>query len=395
MKRSWALLIFLLPCGTVRAVGDWTHWVDRAWSQDPQAFALASDADTARSLQREAQRWFAGPAELELSWLDDQRRARLGSAERELSLTVPLWQPGEQAATRQLADLELSLRAVQGARHREALARQLIECALRVDLARQQRRQRRTAQAWATDLAARTATAVDAGERAPLEHRRAESERARADQALAAARRELREARACWWQWTGSDPPAPLPDIPARPPLQDTLPLQVAQAELAVAEARLQQLETRRVDSPTLGLHWGAERDGAGERWDERVGVALAIPLGATSAQRRERVDAIGDRETALRALQQARRLQEEARRRTAAARRDAEREANQAAERVRLLQEVLDWTARAYTLGEIGLTELLAARREHQAAVGEAVDSRNTLAQARYAEAWARGWRP
>lgn len=393
-SRWFAGMLMGLWCSAVVAA-DWSVWVERAWLRDPQAAGFAAGREAVRSEQSQAQRWFAGPADLELGWLDDRPLADRGRAERELALSVPLWQPGERAALRQRADLQAALLEVEAARHRLVLAQALIECGLRVDLARRQLRQRRAERELAATLASRTAAAVQAGEHAPLELNRAENERLRAEQSLQLARRALRDAESRWRQLTGAAAPRQLPALPRRVPLQDTLALQHAELGLALAEAQLQELDARRGESPRLGLHWGAEREAAGERWDDRVGIALELPLGTAPAQRRARTEAAGALAVAQRALAMARQDQAEARRLRAAERRDAERMWQQAGERVRWLQEALHWSEQAYVVGEIGLTELLTARREQQAALGEEIESRDAHRRAVFAEALARGWRP
>lgn len=377
------------------AAGEWTAWTDRAWSQDPDAARLSSDQRAARLRAQQAEGWFAGPAELELAWLDDRLHAGLGSAERELSLTAPLWQPGERAALRGLASAEQAMQTLVADTHRLRVARDVLDSALSLQVRRARLRHLRVERERTAALALQVAQAVEAGERSPLQRHRAESAHLLAEQALSTARRDLREAVAHWRQLTGAEPPDRLPALPSAVPMQDTLALRVATLELARSEARLRQLDARPREPATLGVQWGAERDAAGERWVDRVGVALAIPLGADADRRRERADALGARDVALRALAQARRQQEDTRRLCAAARRDAERAARRTAERVRLLKDSLKWTERAHAVGEIALDELEELRGEYRAALADEIDSADGLRRARLAEAWARGWQP
>lgn len=398
MKRRFLRLLLLLCTtltATAGAAADWTTWTDRALARSPEAAALPAVRAGAETAQRLAERWFPGPAELALTRRDDRFQRGAGEAEQELSLALPLWQPGERSAARGLAGAEAMGLEITAARHRRELAAQVIAAGLDVELSRQRARLLRAERALAAELADRIAEAVAAGERAPLEQNRVRAEALQAAQALSRARRERREAMAAWQRLTGAEAPAQLPALPTGSPLRDTPELLEAQAALALAEARLELLDRAGREAPTLALRWQGEREDRGAAWVESTGIALSIPLGATRSQRRERAEAEADRERARVALEQARRLQEDVRRLRAAARADAARERAQAEERVRLLGDSLAWTERAHAVGEIGLTELLMARREHQAALGDSIEAADAERRALLAEAWARGWQP
>lgn len=398
MKLLW--IVLLIPFWTALGstslpAADWSAWTDRALARSPEAAAFPVDRAAAASAKALAERWFPGPATAELARRDDRLQRGLGGAEQELSLAVPLWLPGERAAARQLAETEADLLDLGALQHRRELAGQLLDLGLRLQhassLAQQLRVERRLARRFAAELA----QAVAVGERALLEQHRAEAEALQAEQAASAVRRELRELRAAWREQTGLEAPRDWPALPAAVPLLDTPELRQAAARLAQAEAALAQLDTQGVEAPTLALRWQREREAAGQAWAQSAGLALSVPLGATRDQRRQRAEAEARREVALRALEQARRQQDEARRLATAALRDAERERQQSADRVRLWQDSLAWTERAHALGEIGLTELMMARREQQAALRDALTREDAYRRAALALIWSRGWQP
>lgn len=398
MKRPWiALLIPLWTAlgSTALPAADWSTWTDLAWARSPEAAAFPAERAAAVSAQTLAGRWFPGPPALELARREDRLHQRLGGVEQELSLALPLWQPGERAAARQLAQTGLARVDLESVQHRRVLAAQLLDLSLRLQATEAQLAQLRVERRWARRFAAALATAVAAGERSPLDLHRAEAEALQADQAASVVRRELRELRAGWREQTGIEAPGGWPELPAAVPLQDTPELRLATAQLAQAEAALGELDTRRGDAPTLALRWQNEREAVGQPWAQSAGIALSLPLGATRDRRRERAEAEARRDVARRALEQARRQQEQTRRLAAAALQDAERERRQCSERARLWQDGLAWTERAHALGEIGLTELMMARREHQAARRDVLASEDAHRRAALALLWSQGWQP
>lgn len=136
--------------------------------------------------------------------------------------------------------------------------------------------------------------------------------------------------------------------------------LMLARAESKIAQLGAQRSDADRIPDPTLGVHYVSERDGG----DRITGLSLSIPLPgsarrAASAEAAARADMAAQREALV-----LRRLEADIT--TAYNNATAAYAAWQSAKAASgLMQRNADKMARAYTMGEMGLNEVLLARRQ------------------------------
>ncbi|MDE3010770.1 MAG: TolC family protein [Pseudomonadota bacterium] len=219
---------------------------------------------------------------------------------------------------------------------------------------------------------AAVSTRVHAGEAAALEERMAQTELDRGvvaqRQAAQMAHRRMLDLRQ---QYPGLrlDLPACLEDPPAAIEsdaawseriLADNHELELADAELAAARLRAGRADAARTPDPTVGMHYGEERN----RQERIVGLTIAIPIGGP-ARTAEHDAALAEVAVAEERARMVRlKVEADIARALAAAQANAARWtqlagiASQAAGNA-------DLVLRGYQLGEFGFNETLQARRQ------------------------------
>lgn len=180
--------------------------------------------------------------------------------------------------------------------------------------------------------------------------------------------------------------PTPVP--PSAPPafwreriLSESDELKVAQAQLGKARALAARAGAERTPDPTVGIYTASETGGR-----ERItGVSLSMPI--PGSQRNTRASrAVQAAEVAMQQVELKKR-ELEAHIDAQVANAQGAHEGWQAGEAgAAAMQENVRLTQRAYSLGEAGLQELLAARRQGAAAAHSALDARTAAARAYYA---------
>lgn len=349
---------------------------DAAWARQPEALAQAGRDEEAALQAQVAAQWLPGPPALTLAHKSGQGRQGQGQREQEISVSAPLWLPGEQdqalalAATR--AQALSAARAAAQLRTAQAIRTAYWDWQRAVVNVRLAQARLHAAQ----ELAADTARRVRAGDLAPLDQLQAdglvasaEAEWAAAQGAEAAARRQV-EAH------TGLPLPADV-GMPAPEPEPDSATLAPAHARLQEAGAHTETarqaaaLAARRAwANPELSLSTSRERDQTGAPWQRAISLNLRLPLGEDGQQRAQ---AAALRAEAAEA--QARWQQEQARLaaemaaaadQLAAAR--AQLQATARHERTAAQARAL--IAHSFRLGESGMAERLRAERDaHEAA--------------------------
>ncbi len=156
--------------------------------------------------------------------------------------------------------------------------------------------------------------------------------------------------------------------------------LLLARAESKIAQLTAQRSDADRIPDPTLGVHFLSERDGS----DRVTGVSVSLPLPggarrAASAESSARAEMAAQREALV-----LRRLEAEI---SAAYNSAKSSYANWQSARGAsdLMQRNEDKIGRAYALGEMGLNDMLLARRQGMEARLAAVLARLESAEARY----------
>lgn len=233
---------------------------------------------------------------------------------------------------------------------------------------------------------------VKAGDAAALEADLAEAARMQAEIAWQQARLRADNAAS---QLRTYFPALPLPANPGQPdpiavnqPLQHWLDqgldhnheLMLARTEVKTAQLMSQRMDADLLPDPTVGVHYTSERNGA----DKITGVTIAIPLPgsarrAASSEYQARAQMTAQKEATV-----IRRLQSEitAAYNTAQTAHASWQNARRASE---LMQHNTERMGRAYELGEIGLSEVLLARKQNMETRLSELLARLDAAESRY----------
>lgn len=364
----------------------------------PQAQAAPHRSAAAEALRRASQRWTPEPPALETSLKSDRVGSKAGARELSIGLAVPLWLPGERAASQALAEAELA-----GLAPSQQAAAWLAVAELRaawwtLHLTRNEQALMRARLAHAEQLAADVAKRVRAGDLARADQHQA-------DAAVAAAQMELAQAQAAQLQ-AGQALQAligPLPSPGAETRLSDqaeaapdaaaavdpAAALQAhpllrelaARAEIAQRNAALNRLQTRA--SPELSLSTARDRGAFGEPYGQALTLALRLPLGAGERHSARQSAALAEQAEAQAQLSVAReRVAAEVQ--AAQGRAQLARVALQAAERrAQLADEAQGFFEKSFRLGQADLPTRLRVALEAFEAQRQALRARIELAHA------------
>ena len=401
-----------------------------AWQRSVAARENEGRRQRAQAESEAAKPWWAGPPALEISHRNDRLQGHAGQRELEVGVSVPLWLPGQRAATASTAQAASAQAEAAEQAERLHLAGELREAAWLLSALEAE-----TAQATAHTLALRQLAAdverrVQAGDLA-----RADALAAQAEQLAAAAQQaetglRLQAARARWTLLTGL---VAAPDLGTghQAPVNDTVSERtshkanvrasekasergsekpsdhsaapgtamtpgvtqqaashlelhpqwlLARQTTTLARQRVELLRLSNREAPELSLGLRQDTSGRGAASQGSLGVALRLPLAMEARNRPLQVQALT--ELAL-AEAQAQRLRE---------RLDSDlTQAHQAlqaeearlraeAERAQLLRERAALIDKSFRAGESALPDLL--RALHAAAQADGAVARQTAAR-------------
>lgn len=268
-----------------------------------QASALreALDAAVARSAEAEgarvrgadiearrerAGRWLAGPPELAGSYKSDAWADDRGLSEAELGVSVPLWLPGQRAASRAYAEDGQARSETGRIALRLALAGELRDSLWRVAASDAEAELARARVAWTRELAEDMARQVKAGEKAETDRLLAVTEQLAAERAAAEAEQTARAAQSLWRRLTGREPLAPEPETVAAAGEPDAHPaLAALAAARREAKSALALAEADDRDAPSVGLAATRERAERNLPSESSLTLSFNIPLGARAEQ--------------------------------------------------------------------------------------------------------------
>ena len=337
------------------------------------AWRLSTDLSTAAAAEQEAavlsargRQLLAGSPSLFLRYQSDRWQTRLGQRELEAGIEMPLWRLGQRAA---LAREGKQAKAF--AEENQQLRRWRVAGLVR-ELYWQERQTAFVVDRAQSDLAAWQKLEQDvlrrirAGDAAPVERLVAENARRERELAVHDAEVAHIDSEFRWRTLTGLDR---LPDSREEllsnrdagldwPPLRQAR-LHLTRQQEAFAAARAQGagsprllISTRRDDSPT-------------DRVDS-LGATLTLPFGGSSHQQAALLlpaNQLAEAEDAVRSQEREASLARHEASHELAAKREAQ---EQLAARLALSAQEVELSRRAYTLGEITLTERLLAEQRH-----------------------------
>lgn len=366
---------------------------DAAWQRQPEARAFQSRRDAAQARATVATLLSPEPPSLEISQRSDLMTGNNGAREVEVGIALPLWLPGQRAASAKLAQADISLV------ERKLLASQLRLAALlrdawwgwqrsRVD-AELAREQLANARRLAADVARRT----QAGDLARADQHQAEGALAAAEALAAQAQAASAVADANLVALmggitpphstvNGGTEPTPGPTELVGHPLLAEL-----EDRIAIADRTAELISTQRRSNPELMVATTRDRSAFGERYGQTVLIGIRVPFGG------------GPRYDARLATAQAEAIEVQSQlslerdriqadQRAAVARVEAARTQLDAAQRrVRLARESRGFFDKSFRLGETDLPTRL--RIEAEAVEAERQEARSRIDLAAAISSW------
>ena len=260
---------------------------ETAWQRQPEARALQARRDAAQAQAKAAGLLSPEAPSLEINQKSDRTIGNNGAREAEVGIAVPLWLPGQRAASAELAQAEISFV------ERRLLASQLRIAAsvrdawwswqrARVD-AELAREQFINAQRLATDVAKRT----QAGDLARSDQHQADGAVAAAEALAAQAQAASTVALAQLTALTGllatpyptsnaASEPSPALSPSTRHPF-------IAELEdrIAIADRTASLISTQKRSNPELTVATARDRGAFGERYGQTVLIGIRVPFGA------------------------------------------------------------------------------------------------------------------
>lgn len=366
---------------------------EAAWSQQPEAAALAARRDAALAQRQAAQSWTPEPVAAELSAKTDRLGRNLGTREYEAGIAIPLWLPGERGRSQALAEAEG--RAVES---RSNAAQLRVAAAVRESWwnwqrARAEAEMARAQLANAQRISEDVSRRLKAGDLARADQHQADGAVAAAEAAVAHAQAGVVVARQQLLSLTSSsdlslgdgpgdanaepDPSAVLTDVEAHGELL------ALKDRGSVAEGLAALAATQSRANPELTIATTRDRGLSGEAWQQTVTVGVRIPFGAgprhDARSAAARADAIE-----LQAQLKLERTRIAGERASARARADAARLQLAAAERrAQLARESRGFFDKSFRMGETDLPTRLRIEAESADADRQAARARIELAAA------------
>jgi outer membrane protein TolC len=343
--------------------------IDAAWQRSPLARTLEAHGDETLAEREAAQTWIAGSPIIGLAQRSDRWTDQRDTRENEVSLSAPLFLPGQKLARQTLAQSSIDAQAAQLSDARLSIAGEVRERLWAVAASRETLLEATDHERHLQAIADEVTLRVQAGDLASTDGMLAQQEVLAARGAIAVARRNASDALSRYQLLTGhSDIAEPLPESIAESSEQHPRMLAV-QAKLRREQMALKLVSATRSEPPVVGISMRREQDGAMAQARSSIGIALQIPIGTNARNRPLETAALTNIATAM--AQEAQ---------TAAAIRsdlelarqqlDVSQQALAAARaRSRLTREHTRLIEQAFRLGERGLTDLLRSKiLEHDA---------------------------
>lgn len=256
--------------------------VEGAASRDAALQGTDARKALAAAKRRSAAALLPGAPTLGASYVTDQTIRNRNAREAELSVSTPIWLPGEGSASVRAADADMSRVDAETARRLLDVAGEVRDSLAAVAAAGADRRAAEARLRDARALEADVARRVDGRDAAETDLLAASADRLDAEAGLTERTAASDEARLDFRTLTGLDPdPAALNE--AAPPPSEARPadprlVEARKAvEAAAASRDLAGIQTR--DSPEVALVGRRTRDINGNVYDNSLGVQLRIPF--------------------------------------------------------------------------------------------------------------------
>lgn len=348
--------------------------IDAAWQRSPQARTLEARRNEMLAGREAAQTWIAGSPSLGLAQRSDRWTNQNGVRETEVSLSAPVWLPGQKSARQALAQTSADGLEAQIANMRLTLAGEVRERLWTVAATKEAADEAQDHQHHLEAIADEVMRRVKAGDLAITDGLLAQQEVLAAKTAVAAAQAKAYEALTRYRMLTGQqEAPVAQPETIGQA-IPDPHPrILAARTALQRSQVSLSVVNGTRSDPPILGLSMRREQDRPAGLARRSVGIAVQIPIGTATRNRPMEAAARTQIETAsAEASQGEMAVQadvELARQQLTT----AEQALEAASARAVLTREHVQLIEKAFRLGERGLAELIRSQAlSHEAEIGE-----------------------
>lgn len=261
--------------------------VDAAWQRSPQARTLEARRAEMEAGRSAADSWIAGSPQVGVSERSDRWTDRHGVRETEISLSAPVWLPGQAAARRSHARVRTDDLEAQIVSARLTLAGEVRERLWAVAAAREALAEAKNRQQYLDATVDEVMRRVKAGDLARTDGMLAQQEALAGRSAVLDAQTRAQEALIRFSTLTG------LPDIPAveaetvAGSMHEPHPrLLAAKTALEHAQASLNVVNKTRSEPPTVGVALQREKDGNVSERASSVIVSIQIPIGTAARNR-------------------------------------------------------------------------------------------------------------
>lgn len=338
--------------------------LDRAWERAVQARAAESRRTEAQASRALADRRWAEPPSIAVAEKSDRFDADRGAREREIELSLPLWLPGQRAVHDAFARSDAAHAEAALAAARLALAGELRQTVWQLAAARADveiaAQRAATAQALEADVLRRQ----QAGELARTDLLLARDETLAAQAGVVEARAHERQAQSRLRLLTGLESlPEDIEEAAAARTATVHPRLTLAQAALERAQANLQTVVQDRRASPEVSLALTQSREAFAAPPRSALRIGIRVPLGREALDAPKLAAANTQRIQAEAELRQITAELEAELHTAQAALEDAEAFHQVAQGRAGLASERLLLLHKAFSLGELGLADLMPAR--------------------------------
>lgn len=348
--------------------------VEAAWQRSPQGRTLEARRNEIVAGRDAAQTWLAGSPTIGLAQRSDRWTQQNGARETEVSISAPIWLPGQKSARQNLAESSAEELEAQIANTRLAIAGEVRERLWAVAAAREALQEAEDHQSHLEDIAEEVMRRVAAGDLARIDGILAKQEVLAARSAVVSAEAKLQEALTRYGTLTGQTDIPPTDPEPIAATMRDPHPrMLAARAALLRSQVSLNVVNRTRSEPPTIGLSMRRDKDGATSAPANSVAFVVQIPIGTDSRNRPLEAAAQTEIASASAEAAQAEAMVRAdidlARQQLAGARTALEA----ATSRLDLAREHTALIEKAFRLGERGLAELLRAQSQlHDAEFAE-----------------------
>ncbi len=348
--------------------------VEQAWARSPIARGVTARQGEVDAARDAASHWIAGQPVLGLSQRNGRRSEHDALRESEVSMSAPVWTPGQRLARRTLArHAALELEAQQR-KTRLEIAGEVRMRLWDAIAAQAQLEEKEGHLHHIEELADEVRRRVAAGDLARVDAVLAQQEvqaaRMAIEQARAEAGASLSRLRILTGP-TGALPlePEPLASVAVAPDLR----LVAARTAEQRAQAALRLAQASRSAPPTVSLSMRQERASAATGPERSVGLALQVPLGSAGRNRVLEAEAETVLAVAIAEAQQADAVAQAELEQLRLQLTHTEAALTAAGARVASMREHLQLIDKAFRLGERGLADLLRSRTlAHEAQVAQ-----------------------